>query len=346
MTWTKKTSQMRQGLSLLAMFISVLTLAKAQVPKPKPGHGWHEAVVSVTDIEEAIRFFDFVAGWDVMDRGEMVTPYATKDTGTYAIVGAPDAERGLVRLVSYPLEGQRPARPNAQAWDTGGIFSVMTRTSSAANLLARAEALGYDAYSDPYALEFGDLSLINIVIKGPGGMNLAAYEWVQPKRGDVSPDSVTFGFNSMQMVADLKLAKAFYVDRLGMEVIMEGTFIDPEDKPTNFALPVNFATQIPRDYVILKAHGSDGVSGRIELMHFRGLDGRDLSDGSLPTALGIVELRIPVDSLDTTFELISPSSRELKAGPFDVDLPPYGAARAFTIASPEGAPITFFELMD
>ena len=233
------------------------------------------------------------------------------------------------------------ARPSDFApYDTGSIFSLMTRTGDVDALVARARTAGYEPYSEPYDLSFGDLQLRNVVIQGPDGLNLAAYEWVSPKRDDVDGASVTAAFNSMQMVADMDAAKAFYIDGLGMEVITEGTFVDPGPlEETNFQVPWD----TPRHYVILKAAGSSGESGRIELMQFEGVEGRAAPAWS-PDALGIVELRWPVEDLDAKLEELRARGIEPVIGPAPIALPPYGTGRAFTVVSPEQAGITFFEL--
>ncbi len=218
----------------------------------------------------------------------------------------------------------------------------MTRTGDVDALVARARAAGYEPYSEPYDLSFDDLKLRNVVIRGPDGLNLAAYEWVSPERDDVDARSVTAAFNSMQMVADLAAARAFYVDGLGMEVITEGTFVDPGPlEETNFQVPWD----TPRHYVILKAAGSSGESGRIELMSFEGVEGEAAPAWS-PDALGIVELRWPVEDLDAKLAELSARGIEPVLGPARIALPPYGTGRAFTVVSPEQAGITFFELED
>ncbi len=334
---------------LLPLWFLFLGPKGAAAAGPSPvllGQGWQEAVIAVDDIERAEAFYTDVAGWEVIHRGTDDKSYASEAPAAIVVMAAPGADRGRVRLIERAVEGQRPARANAQAWDTGGIFSLMTRTGSVKSVLERAEALGYTAFNEPYPLAFGDLSLLNIVIRGPGGGNLAAYEWVSPQRDDVDADSVTAPFNSMQMVADLEGAKTFYVGGLGMEVIAEGTFVDSFDQPTNFALPVNFATKVLRDYVILKEAGADGLGGRIELMHFRGLVGRDLSKGSTPEALGLIGLRWPVANLTAWRKKVEDMGAPIFAETEEANWPPYGTVQAFTTASPEGAPITFFQLKD
>ena len=319
-------------------------------PQLAPGQGWTEAVIHASENGATEAFIGSVAGWQGRRNSLTMigTPRGSPDVCcpayfapfemlTYAATPAP----GAARIVSASSNTAALSRPATFApYDTGGIFSLMTRTGDVDALVARARAAGYEPYSEPYDLSFGDLQLRNVVIRGPDGLNLAAYEWVSPKRDDVDDESVTAAFNSMQMVADLGAARAFYVDGLGMEVITEGTFVDPRPlDETNFQVPWD----TPRHYVILKAAGSSGDSGRIELMRFEGVEGRAAPAWS-PDALGIVELRWPVADLDAKLDELRARGIEPVLGPAPIALPPYGTGRAFTVVSPEQAGITFFEL--
>jgi catechol 2,3-dioxygenase-like lactoylglutathione lyase family enzyme len=313
--------------------------------------GWHEAVVSVSDLMRSAGFFTQVAGWRQVHSGSLSAAelaYLGLDpaaqSGEFIVLQPPDYPQGWVRLIRY-AEGQAPiVRANAQAWDTGGIFSLMTRSANATVNLRAAEALGWQAYNEPYQFQFGDLSLLNLVLRGPDGLNVAVYEWLAPPLPDApAANTLSKAFNSMQMVADMAAARRFYVEQLGFEVIAEGEFMDPTDRPTNFALPVNFATRIPRAYCILIPPGADRAAGRVELMAFPGFTGRDLSGRISPVARGIQSLRFPVSNLDERLSELRARGASIVFGPAELPMPPFGTARAFTTQSPDGAWLTFFE---
>ena len=286
-------------------------------------------------------FLENVAGWSLLNVGDQEGLYDVERACHFGLNGPSYNSLATLRAVLCEETEPLSARPPSFApYDTGGIFSLMTRTGDVDALVARARAAGYEPYSAPYDLSFSDLQLRNVVIRGPDGLNLAAYEWVSPKRDDVDDESVTAAFNSMQMVADMDAALGFYVNGLGMEVITRGTFIDPGPlDETNFQVPWD----TPRHYAILKAAGSSGDSGRIELMQFEGVNGEAAPAWS-PDALGIVELRWPVEDLDAKLAELSARGIEPVLGPAPIALPPYGTGRAFTVVSPEQAGITFFEL--
>ncbi len=343
--------------AFLAQFLllsSTLSGAEENVPPLRFDRdaGWHEAVISVADLDRSERFFRDVAGWVVLDRGTLsraTLGYFGLDdmptAGEYMVIRPTDYPQGWVRLVRYGAGSAPIIRANAQAWDTGGIFSIMTRAADATRNLRAAEAQGWLAYNEPYQFEFGELSLLNLVMRGPDGLNVAVYEWLEPELPDApAPGTLSKAFNSMQMVRDVAAAREFYVDVLGFELIAEGEFIDPQDRPTNFALPVNFATKIPRAYVILVPAGADRAAGRVELMAFPGFTGRDLSNRVAPGARGIQSLRFPVSDLAGIEQRLADNGGPILFGPAPLPMPPFGTARALTTRSPDGAWLTFFEL--
>lgn len=316
--------------------------------------GWHEAVIVTRDLKEMTQFFEGIAGWETIQKGKLsqqTISYLTSNTpgasGRYAVVKSPDFEQGWVRIVELKGVDQKIIRANAQAWDTGGIFSVMTRSANIEQNKQDAESAGWTAFNEPYDFGFGDLKLRNIVLRGPDGVNLAIYEWVQPKREDAPPPgAVSKAFNSMQMVADIKATMSFYIDLLDFDVYQQGAFIDPDNRPTNFALPVNYATKIPREYGILIPTGADDAAGRVELMQFRGFKGRDLSHRASLSNLGITTLMFPTSSLQDKESEFKAKGVTFVREPQTIMLPPFGAAEAFTVSSPDGVMLTFFELID
>jgi len=314
--------------------------------------GWHEAVIVASDLDRMKNFFEEVAGWETVGEGKVsknTAVYFTgkKRTGRYAVVKSTDFNQGWVRIIEFNNIEQQIIRSNAQAWDTGGIFSIMARSANIERNLDDAETAGWTAFNDPYDFGFGGLQLRNIVFRGPDGVNLAVYEWVQPKRKDAPPEGkISKVFNSMQMVADIDASKAFYEDILGFKKLQEGAFLDAETKPTNFALPINYSTEVERDYAIYIPQDSDDAAGRVELMHFRGFKGRDLSDRTSLSNLGVVTLMFPTSDLKGLETSLAQQDIPLHRVEARIELPPFGKATALTIASPEGALLTFFELKD
>jgi catechol 2,3-dioxygenase-like lactoylglutathione lyase family enzyme len=317
--------------------------------------GWHEAWLGVSDLPRMRRFFEEVAGWRVIKTGKL--DRATLDflapnskSGRYAVIRSDDYPQGWVRLIELEGVERAVARPNAQAWDTGGVFSLMTRSQDAERNLRDAERLGWTAYNEPYDFAFGDiaaygrLELRNLVLRGPDGVNVAIYQWRNPKREDAPPaGAVSKAFNAMQMVADLDRAVAFYQGTLGFRLYQRGSFVDPEPRSTNFALPINLSTSVRRDYAILIPQGAKDEAGRVELMQFVGLEGRRLSAAPRLSDRGIASLIYPVRDLDERLSALRDKGVAPLVGPAQIELPPYGVVRAATIVSPDGALLTLVD---
>lgn len=346
---------------LVCSLAALLALAAAAACRaagaaPAPFHdvdgGWQEAWIGVRDIDRMRTFFEEVAGWTAGPSGEIdpatlryIAPGASG--GRFLVMTPKDYPQGSVRLVALSGVEQKIVRANAQAWDTGGVFSIMTRSADLERNLRDAERFGWSAYSEPYdfgfdSAQFGRLRLRNIVLRGPDGVNVAIYQWVAPPLPDAPPPgALSKAFNSMQMIADLGAAKAFYVDALGFRIVQEGVFVDPEPTMTNFALPVNYATKIPRKFLIVIPKKGNDAAGRVELMHFDGFEGRALGARAGLDQLGVVGLVYPVSDLDAVRRLARAKRLGVVRAPAAIDLPPYGRVRAMTLSSPEGALLTF-----
>lgn len=266
--------------------------------------GWAEAVAIVGSLPRTAAWLAEVAGWTRVWRG--TTPAAVLALwglpagarGKEWLMGNPGDSFGRVRLVQLAGAGaQRRIRPAAMPWEPGGLFSLMVRTRDLDAAWARHQALGFDAYSEPYAFTFGGVALRNIVLRGPDGINLAVYERVRPAlEGWPNLIRLSPPFNCMMMVADRARAQAFWLGAgLGLGVLAQGRFTDPAPEMNNFAIPANLVTTAARSYAILAEPGAE--TGRVEIMAFEGLSGRDFSAGAHPPNLGLALLRWPVDAL-------------------------------------------------
>lgn len=292
--------------------------------------GWAEAVLRVHDPEAFASFADRVAGWRVT--GPIDGEWWISD----AAGGA-----GAIRLVPAPPGSPRP--PDNAPWDTGGLFSLMTRSNDSTAAYRAALELGWTAINAPVSLEFGGVTLANVVLRGPDGVNVAVYERLAPRMPD-EPDlrKLRRPFNSMQVVYDIGAARAFYIDLLGFEILSEGRYPAPAGAASNFGIPADLAGSVSLEYLIV-APSSTGPT-RIEIVRFAGLEGRPRAAVAADST-GLVALRFPVSSIAKI------SSRLEAAGRTDWEMlnlrmPPFGTARALRMTSPEGATLEFFEYPD
>lgn len=295
-----------------------------------PRHpGWLEAVAIVASLQRSAAWLAEVAGWRPVWRGPTPRPVLDlwglppQARGEEWLMGNPGDTFGRVRLVQLHGAGpQRRIRPATMPWDKGGLFSLMVRTRDLDAAWARHQAMGFDAYSEPYAFTFGGVRLRNIVLRGPDGINLAVYERVEPRlEGWPNLRRLSPPFNSMMMVADRDRAQAFFEGAgLGLRPLAASRFTDPAPGPNNFAIPANLVTSVARSYAILAEPGAE--TGRVEVMAFEGLAGRDVSAHARPPNLGLVMLRWPV--------------AQLPAAATAARVEPYGRLRLDWLVSPDG----------
>ena len=333
----------------LCLLVSLLAPALQAAAERLPVDGaWQEAVVSVRDLDAVAAFFEQVAGYETIGGGTvdsgMLAYYRLPAAASarYRLLRKPGTTAGYLRLLRFDNVRQQPIRIGARAWDTGGFFSLMTRGRNLGLLYDEALAMGWHAESEPVQFDFGDIKLRNVVLKGPDGINIAVYERITPPLANWPAfDRLTQPFNAMQMVRDADAAYAFYKEVLGFEVFWRGDYLDPAPATNNFGIPQNLVTEVPRRTAIM--YPVPGETGRVEVMQFQGLDGRDVSSRAVPPNLGILSLRFPVGDLDARQRAIKAGGVGAYYRPARLALPPYGDVTMFGVRSPDGALIEFFE---
>jgi catechol 2,3-dioxygenase-like lactoylglutathione lyase family enzyme len=337
----------RRSLLAASLGLAARPLAAQSVPPAtyfaaaRADAGWAEAVLIVRSLQRTSAWLEEVAGWTVRDRSrtrpELLRLWELPQgaEGREWLMGNPGDASGLVRLVELEGAGpQQEIRASGMPWDTGGVFSLMTRSRALDAAFARHQAMGFSAFNDPQDFDFGGVVLRNIVLRGPDGVNLAIYERVSPRlTGWTTIRKLSAPFNAMQMVRDVGAARRFYEGLFGYAPVAAGRFLDPAPAPNNFALPQNLATTSPRDYAIMAVGGSE--IGRVEPMHFEGLMGRDLAGGARPPNYGVAVLRFPTARLAATLN----RARALGFAPspvIETMLPPWGRVRLAQLTSPDG----------
>ena len=318
--------------------------------EPAPDAGWSEAVLVVSDLARMAAVLETVAGWQVQQRG--VVPAAilrlwglpAGAKGIDALLVNPGDRAGFVRLVQLSGVGaQVQIRSSAMPWDSGGLFSLMTRSRDLDGAFTRAQALGLSAFNDPVDFDFGGVVLRNVVLRLPDGVNIAIYERRRPLlEGWTTISKLSAPFNAMQMVANRDRTRDFYRDLFGYTPLAEGSFLDPAAGPNNFALPQNLTTSIERRFAFLAVAASE--TGRVEAMQFAGLTGRDLSSRANFPNLGIAALRWPTRKLDAILATARERGHPTVA-PVEAQLPPWGRVRLAQVRSPDGVVIELMQAL-
>ncbi|MEP2734839.1 MAG: VOC family protein [Erythrobacter sp.] len=329
----------------VAAAISLHAPLAAHSPDIEP---WSEAVVSVTDLEDSASWLVKDGGWKAVSSGP-ITPgeiayWKLPDIagGAFLKICAPDAQSGCIRFVRFDKVRQRPIRRAARPWDTGGIFSIMVRSEDTHALFDAAINRGWWAESDPYEFSFGGSDLVNVVVRGPHGVNYAVYERKSPEFAGFPVGRLSQAFNSMRMVKDQPASLAFYRDTLGLKVLFDAPFTDPEPRANNFSVPANLATTLVRRAAVAQPK-LPGETGRIELMQFEGFDGRDFSQYASPPNLGIISVRYPVKDLATYRKQLEQLGVEIAYETQSLAIAAGKPAPAFAVRDPDGNLTEFYD---
>jgi len=343
----------RRGFILAgAALAAVPSGARAATPfaGPAPDAGWCEAVVVTSDARRLASVLGEVAGWSPVGQGATAAAVLrlwglpAGASGREILLGNAGDASGFVRLVELRGAGpQVQIRSSAMPWDTGGVFSLMTRSRDLDGAFARAQALGYSAFNDPVDFDFGGVVLRNVVLRLPDGLNLAIYERRRPLlEGWDTIRRVSLPFNAMQMVPDRDRTRDFYRAVFGYAPVADGGFIDPAPGPNNFALPQNLTTKIDRRFAIMAFGGSD--VGRVEAMQFAGLTGRDLSSRARFPNFGVAALRFPTRRMAAILAAGRAGGHPTSTEPVEAAVAPYGRARLAHVRSPDGVIVELMEV--
>ncbi len=338
------------ALRSLCIAAALITGAAGASEHPFIADGYREAVFTVSNIESQIDFYEAVAGWQLLSRGDvprdLLDAYgiAPAATATEAVLGNPGTERGFVRLVQFDGVAQRQIRSNAQSWDTGGFFDVNLRVVDMNKKFAELQTLDWQAASDPVEFSFGPFVVKEWLARGPDGIVLALIERVQPPlEGWPHLIEMSRFFNATQIVRDAKAARQFYEDQLGFELYLESTAASAEPEQNVLGLPHNFATEVPREVYILHPQGTN--DGSVELLAFEGATGRDFADRVTPSNLGIFTLRFPLSDMSRFLSRVAAEKIELLVPETTIELAPYGPVSLAAIRGPGGVWLEFFEAL-
>ena len=312
---------------------------------------WQEAVVSVTDIDRSAQFFTDIGGYEQKWRGPVdaseiaVWGLPATASGEALLLGPAGQGTGLIRLVRFDNVGRKePTRPGARAWDTGCYFSLMVRMKNMSAIYDDAIAMGWWTETPITYLEFGESKLNVMVFRGPDGMQVQGYERLTPPLPDAIPpfERFTAPFNMMQMVRDRDAAYAFFTDVLGFDTFYKGDpYVSDEPEYMPLGIPKNLTTTVRYRAGIV--FPSPGEFGRMEMIEIMDLEGRDYARRCSAPNLGILAVRFPVDSVRRAEYRIKEKDWPLATPLQRATILPYGEVRLFSVKTPDGANIQFYE---
>jgi catechol 2,3-dioxygenase-like lactoylglutathione lyase family enzyme len=325
------------------LLVLLLLLIQPAPATATTGDGWHEAFVSVANLDDRLAFFRNVIGWEATDRASVsrsqldawrLPPGATAET---ALVRSPGADRGVIRLVEFSgvPEAER-IRSSARPWDAGGWGGLNVRVRSIGEVFTRLQRAGWQGFSEPVTFTVPPYRVTEVMVVGPDGLTLSLIERLDPP---LQPDWTSLWSPAVTVFeADIDPAasRAFYGDQLGLESWL--TYDGPAAEPgmNLFGLPHDIVGRVTRQ-VSWWREGGRG-DGTIATLAFRGIAGRRFPPETLgPPRLGLflIAMAVPHAS-ERCFRLAKRGARIIRPASV-VDRPGTGPRMSCTLATPSGS---------
>ena len=343
---------MRLTTALLALLLlPVLLLAvparadQATLAGLQRDGGFQEVVISVPDLDQATVFYQRVAGWRMIYRGnaapELVTAWGLPE-GTKVIevilrnAGDP---QGILRLVSFKGVQQEEVRPAAKPWETGAWASMIVRVKDAKAKYKQFRTHNWHGFSAPVEFKIDKFTGIEAIMMGFGGETVTLRE----QTGETVKD-MNFPSRVTASVKDVDAVAAFYVEKLGFKVTntLEGPL--PGGGRNSFGLPQNmFGNIYRRQKVVIPAAAGNDARGAIVLSTYYGLRGDDFAERDRVPNLGFLMVRFPVSDAAARAAEIAAKGVKIDYQREEVRMEPYGTVKVFGVRDPNGGMIEFFE---
>lgn len=276
-----------------------LALALASAPPPPLDDGWHEATISVADLDARIAFFEDVAGWEVVSRGlvgrEQLDAWRIPAgmTAQTALVRQPGSPRGMVRLVAFSGAAERARiRSSARAWEAGGWAGLNIRVRDIEAVFRRLQQHDWQGFSDPVTFTVPPYTVREVMAVGADGLTVSFIERVDPPLAADWPGLWSRAITVFEVTAAPAASIRFYGEALGLKARLsyDGPAADPG--MNLFGLPHDAVAKVTRSVRWWQQQGRE--DGTIASLAFGGAAGRDFADSAAPPALGLFLVSLPV----------------------------------------------------
>lgn len=340
--------------SLILLILSLTASASEAPVAAITEQVWQEAIVSVTDLDRTAEFFKVIGGYEEKWRGSMhATELASwgvpeSASAESVLLGPEGQDTGLLRLVRFDNAGtKQPMRPGSRAWDTGCYFSLVVHMKDMPSIYDDAIRMGWWTETPMAELAFG-MSKFNVMIfRGPDGLQVQGYERLEALLpAEIPPfERMTRPFNIMQTVRSRDVAHEFFTQVLGFDTFYKGDpYVSEQPEYMPLGIPINLTTTVRYQAgIVFPRHGE---FGRMEMIEIMDLDGRDYAERCNAPNLGILAVRFPVADTKDALYAIAERGGRIQLFASGVEIAPYGKLRMFTVKTPDGANVQFYEHLD
>lgn len=312
--------------------------------------GFQEAVISVSNFEQSLQFYQIHFGWELIYKGMIhsdIHPLWQVDRTVKieeALLRNPGTRSGYLRVVKFHDVEQRLIRSSATPWDTGGIFDLNIRVHDMDSQYLDFEKNGWNGYAAPHHYTFGEWEVSEVLMHGPDGVVFAGIQRFKPALVGFTFEKVSRIFNSSLISKDLAASRDFYAHKLGFHIFFQTTGENRPKGPNVLGIPPGINDQIN---VPIDIYRPDPDSyGSIELLELPQLEGQDHSTHAVPPNLGIMMLRFPVKDVEQYLSRLEKHNVKINTTASDIILEPYGRVNIITVRTTEGAWFEFIELLN
>lgn len=304
--------------------------------------GVQHIVVGARDLAGALRLYRDHLGFQVR-RGPDAVPSAElvlwglrpEEGGATAVtLGGPRQEYGLIRLVSFGERTGAPVRADARPYDYSPK-NLDIQTTDIDRAYRTLSALGYAFRSEPVAYPHDGHLIKEVQMRGPDEVNVVLLETEAGMSLPFSEQGFAGVTQWVLTVGDLKRAEAIFSEALGVPVALRNRLAGPEIERM-IGLPPGAGLEI----VIL---AGDTSFGRIELVHYEGVDSRDLTARARPPASGMLQVGFAVDDLEATLARLAAFGAQPLAAPRELPDPLGRLRRAASVIDSTGLMIEVWQ---
>ena len=322
--------------------------------KETPGtsdSGFSEIVISVEEISWLRDALTKVAGWSALDLPDApleqhtawhVPPECTRIE--QCLLTAENDSTGHLRLVKFHGTSGAVMRSSQRTWDVGGIFDVDVYVNDVDRIYRELQRAGWTAFGEPVDYSWGGFEVRQSLALTPDGI---AFGMLQPY-GKVLIDLPKYAhmsraFNSAQIVEDFDQSLAFYTETLGWKTLVNSVVKDTEEPGRDvMGIPMPLAKTVERRVAIVHPDGTN--EGSAEIIEMREIQGKHFGKRCVAPNTGYLAARFPVADLEKYAGDLRQRKVEFYSELSEILIEPYGIAKCFSVRTPDGAILEFFEI--
>ncbi len=300
--------------------------------------------LGVADLDRSIAFYADALGFEEISRTRVDNEALAEAwripagiAGRYAVMGVPQIESGMLRLVEWTPSGDHVWASPARLQDLGA-FAVNFRVkeiNAAWELLGRCAAR--EKSKPTYWEVEQNIAAWDSQCYDPDGTLLDVFQVVGEIERTLGPFPRGKDASEVQTIAvhcsDARRSEAFYKG-LGFEPLYDRVI---EHLWSFLGLPQG--TKLHNINLIMPG---ERPNGRVELAQYIGLPARSLKARSAPPARGPLMMSMRVDSLEAASDRLKHLGAKT-IGTARYDSPPYGRVAAATFFGPSDEVIEVFE---